>query len=73
MPDTRHIQVTFDAEAGVWWAESDDLPGLVSEAPTLDTSMDRVAAVAPDLLAANGGAVGQVCLEFVATCVVEMA
>ena len=46
MADTRHVQATYDPDAGVWWAESEDLPGLVSEAPTLDALVDRVMAVA---------------------------
>lgn len=57
MSEPRRIQVAYDAEAQVWWAESDDLAGLVSEAPTLDALFDRVAAVVPDLLAAGGGVV----------------
>ena len=64
--DTRHVHVQHDAEAGVWWAESDDLPGLVSEAPTLDGLADWVAAVAGDLLRANGVTTGTISLEFIA-------
>jgi hypothetical protein len=65
MSEPRRIQVAYDAEAQVWWAESDDLAGLVSEAPTLDALFDRVAAVVPDLLAAGGGVVHQpITLEF---------
>ncbi len=72
MCDTRHVHATFDVEAGVWWAESDDLPGLVSEAPTLEGLIDRVTAVAADLLASEG-AVTAVKLEFSTTRMVEMA
>lgn len=73
MPDTRHIHASYDAEAKVWWAESKDLPGLVSEAPTLDALIDRVIAVVGDLLAANGGLPGQVSLEFVTVRQVQLA
>ena len=73
MTDTRHVQATYDPEAGVWWAESEDLPGLVSEAPTLDALVDRVMAVAGELLAANGTAPAGVSLQFNVTRQVEPA
>ena len=73
MPDTRHIHAAYDPDAGVWWAESDDLPGLVSEAPTLDELVERVTAVAGELLAANGTTTGEVSLEFSTTRQVQMA
>jgi hypothetical protein len=49
------VQAQWDAEAGVWWAESADLPGLVSEAATLDALIERVSAASPDLLAVGEG------------------
>lgn len=64
MADTRHVQATYDPDAGVWWAESEDLPGLVSEAPTLDALIDRVMAVAGELLAANGTSAAGISLQF---------
>ncbi len=72
MSDTRHVHATYDPEAGVWWAESDDLPGLVSEAQTLDALIERVTAVAADLLTAQG-VKSSVKLEFLTTRTVEMA
>ena len=73
MSDIRHVQASFDAESGVWWAESADLPGLVSEAPTLEALIDRVTAVAGDLLIANGESPHGVNLQFVATRPVQAA
>lgn len=73
MPDTRHVHATYDPAARVWWAESDDLPGLGSEAPTLDKLIDRVMAVAGELLAANGATAGAVDLEFITRQQVQMA
>jgi predicted RNase H-like HicB family nuclease len=73
MQDTRHIEVNYDTEAQVWWAESEDLPGLVSEAATLDELIDRVTAVAGELLSANGAAPGVVRLEFSTTREVQAA
>lgn len=51
---TFHVTAEWDGEAGVWVATSDDLPGLVSEAETLERLLDRVKAVAPELIADNG-------------------
>ena len=73
MPGIRHIHATFDPESRVWWAESDGLPGLVSEAPTLDELIDRVMAVAGELLIANEGTADGVSLEFTTTQRVQAA
>lgn len=43
----------WDNEAGVWVATSDDIPGLVTEAASLDELLERVLAVAPELLEDN--------------------
>jgi predicted RNase H-like HicB family nuclease len=43
----------WDNEAGVWVATSDDIPGLVTEAASLDELLKRVLAVAPELLEDN--------------------
>ena len=55
MAEVIEVQAQWDAEAGMWWAESADLPGLVSEAPTLDALIERVSLIIPDLLAAAEG------------------
>lgn len=52
MAEVIEVQAQWDPEAGVWWAESADLPGLVSEAPTLDALIERVSLAIPDLLTA---------------------
>lgn len=44
----------WDDEARVWVATSDDIPGLVTEAATLDDLFGRVLQVAPELLDDNG-------------------
>ena len=49
-----NIQFTWDDEAGVWIAESDDIPGLVLESGSLDALIERVRYAAPELLALNG-------------------
>jgi hypothetical protein len=47
---TIRVLAEWDAEASVWTATSDDLPGLVSEGETLDQLIERVVAIVPDLL-----------------------
>ena len=48
----------WDNEAGVWVATSDDIPGLVTEAARLDELLNRVLAVAPELLEDNAHLIG---------------
>ena len=47
------VAAQWDDEAKVWVATSQDIPGLVTEAPTLDALLERVLAVAPELLEDN--------------------
>lgn len=54
MSRTYQVTAQWDPEASVWVATSDDIPGLVSESSSLDTLVERVAAVGPELLEANG-------------------
>jgi hypothetical protein len=44
------VTAKWDAEAKVWVATSDDIAGLVTEAPTLDALVERLTAVASELL-----------------------
>jgi predicted RNase H-like HicB family nuclease len=52
--DQLEVRAHWDPEAGVWWAESDDIPGLVTEAKTFDELVSNVCALIPDLLELNG-------------------
>lgn len=47
-----------DAEAGVWWAESDDVPGLAAEAETLEGLIEDLEVLVPELLHLNHGGIG---------------
>ncbi len=47
------IHADWDAEAKVWTAYSDDIPGLVTEAETWDALIARATAAATELLALN--------------------
>lgn len=48
------VKLTWDAEACVWIAESDDVPGLVLESGSFDALIERVRFAVPELLALNG-------------------
>jgi len=47
------INFTWDNDANVWTATSDDVPGLVLESGSLDALMERVRYAVPELLALN--------------------
>ena len=48
------VRCTWDPEAAVWVATSDDVPGLATGADTLEALVDKLKAAIPDLLEANG-------------------
>lgn len=48
------IKAEWDSEANVWVATSDDIPGLVTEAETVEALQQKLAVMIPDLLEANG-------------------
>jgi hypothetical protein len=48
-----NVKVQWDPEAHVWWAESNDVPGLVAEAATHDELLEEVRHLVPELLALN--------------------
>ena len=48
------VRAEWDPEAKVWVATSDDLPGLVTEAETVEALQSKLAVMIPDLLEANG-------------------
>lgn len=45
-----HITAEWDEEAGVWYVAECSLPGLVTEAPTADELLAKVAAMIADLV-----------------------
>jgi predicted RNase H-like HicB family nuclease len=49
------VEARWDSEAGVWVAESDDIPGLVTEAESMNTLLDKVRTLVPELFELNGG------------------
>ena len=48
------IQARWDAEARVWLATSEHLPGLVVEAESWPTMIEEVSLVVPELLELSG-------------------
>lgn len=48
------IKAVWDAEAMVWTAESDDVPGLATEAETSEQLIRKLRVLIPELLEANG-------------------
>lgn len=48
-----NVKAHWDSEARVWWAESDDVPGLVAEAETHDDLIQELRHIVPELLALN--------------------
>ena len=51
---TFEVHAKWDNEAAVWWARSDDVPGLVAEAETVELLKEELVHLIPELLSANG-------------------
>lgn len=54
MEKPLYVHAEWDAEAGVWVAESSDVPGLATEAATVEALVAKLETMIPELLAANG-------------------
>lgn len=48
------IKMTWDPEALVWVAESDDVPGLVMESGSCDALIEKLRFAIPEMLQLNG-------------------
>jgi hypothetical protein len=62
------VKATFDEEAGVWFTESSDLPGLRLEGASVDELVRKLPGAVLDLLEAGGDAPtsGEVPIELIA-------
>ncbi|MFZ3114169.1 MAG: DUF1902 domain-containing protein [Syntrophales bacterium] len=49
-----NVDAFWDEEAQVWVASSNDVPGLITEAATMEHLMQKLKVVIPELLQANG-------------------
>ena len=54
MMTSIRVHATWDPEASVWVAESDDVSGLVTEASSVEALTDKLRGLIPELLEANG-------------------
>ena len=54
------IRLTWDRQAGVWIAGSDDVPGLILEDPSRKALLERLRRAVPELLELNGKKSGDV-------------
>jgi predicted RNase H-like HicB family nuclease len=50
---TYTVTVRWDAEARVWYVDDSDVPGLATEADTLEQMEGKLAVMIPELLALN--------------------
>lgn len=48
-----HVDVIWDPEASVWVATSEDVPGLATEAETMEAMTEKLRVLIPELLEAN--------------------
>jgi len=48
------VRAEWDGDAGVWVATSDDVPGLVTEADTLERLIEKLRTMVPEMLELNG-------------------
>ena len=58
MPQNKHLKPLFiraewDDEACVWVATSDDVPGLATESETVESLIDKIKIMIPELLELN--------------------
>jgi hypothetical protein len=53
MQNRFNVQVTWDADAKMWVADSDDIPGLAAEAPDEKSLRKKLTSLIPELLSLN--------------------
>jgi predicted RNase H-like HicB family nuclease len=58
------IRAQWDSEAGVWVAESEDVPGLVAEADSPNVLAQKLRTLIPELLELNGAASNRTAASF---------
>ena len=61
---TYRINITWDDEAQVWIAVSEDIKGLVLECGSLDALIERVRVAVPELLEIQGDQRKDITLSF---------
>lgn len=54
IPDMQFtVTVCHDTQEGVWFVNTSDVPGLFAEATTLETLIEAISDIAPELVAFN--------------------
>jgi hypothetical protein len=61
MRRTVKVEAAYDSEAGVWYVQESDLPGLPAEAPTVEELAKKLPGMITDLLEENGWDDGDEC------------
>ncbi len=64
MEKPSFIRVEWDSEARVWVATSDDVPGLATEDASLESLVEKLKAMIPELLEANGQTHSNIAVPF---------
>ncbi len=59
-----YVRTEWDAEARVWVATSDDVPGLATEADTMEQLISKLQILIPELLELNGDKAGPAARSF---------
>ncbi len=59
------VNFTWDNEADVWIATSDDIPGLVLESGSFDALLERTRFAVPELLSLNASEPQPLSLTFI--------
>ncbi|MBF0137121.1 MAG: DUF1902 domain-containing protein [Magnetococcus sp. DMHC-1] len=54
MNNAIHVSAIWDENAHVWVVQSDDVPGLITEAATLELLVLKLETMIPELLELNG-------------------
>ncbi len=52
-PSPVTVRAEWDPEARVWWASSEDVPGLVTEADTMEQLMEKLLVMVPEVMELN--------------------
>lgn len=60
------VRAAWDSEVNVWYVEESDIPGLATEAPTLEGLKQRVRDIVPDLLDGQENVPDELEIEFIA-------
>ncbi|MBM3542348.1 MAG: DUF1902 domain-containing protein [Alphaproteobacteria bacterium] len=53
------VHATWDPDACVWVALSDDVPGLATEADTMERLLEKLRVMVPELLEENRGTISE--------------